>query len=127
MTPWWVAPAAVVAAAAISALALVIVRKLKGPVTIQDLWAENRQLRTDLNAVSAKVETLIQVRATERAESRIVGEGFDALSAAVDRDSEARGTAPLFTPRERAAIDAARRVRADDTVWNTTPLHAPEA
>lgn len=127
MTPWWVAPAAVVAAAAISALALVIVRKLKGPVTIQDLWAENRQLRTDLNAVSAKVETLIQVRATERAESRIVGEGFDALSAAVDRDSEARGTAPLFTPRERAAIDAAKRVRADDTVWNTTPLHAPEA
>ena len=127
MTPWWVAPAAVVAVATVSAIALVIVRKLKGPVTIQDLWAENRQLRTDLNAVSAKVDTLVQVRATERAEGRIVGEGFDALAAYVDRDSEARGTAPLFTPRERAAIDAAKRVREDDTVWNTTPLHAPEA
>lgn len=127
MTPWWVAPAAVVGAALVSAIALVIVRKLKGPVTIQDLWAENRQLRTDLNAVSAKVDTLVQVRATERAESRIVGEGFDALAAYVDRDAEARDTVPLFTPRERAAIEAAKRVREDDTVWNTTPLHAPEA
>lgn len=127
MTPWWVAPAAVVVAAIVSATALVIVRKLKGPVTIQDLWAENRQLRTDLNAVSAKVDTLVQVRATERAESRTVGEGFDALSAYVDRDSEARGTAPLFTRSERAAIEAAKRVREDETTWNTAPLHSPEA
>lgn len=127
MIPAWVAPAAVLGAALVSAIALIIVRKVKGPVTIQDLWAENRQLRKDLNAVSAKVDTLVQVRDTERADSRTVGEGFDALAAYVDRDSEARGAAPLFTRIERAAIDAAKRVRDGDSAWNTAPLHAPEA
>jgi len=113
--PAWVAPAAVVAAALVSAAALIIVRRVRGPVTIQDLWAENRQLRKDLDVVSGKVDTLIEDRDEKHRVNRIIGEGFDALDNAVER----AGVALRFTRLEEQALDRARALRADDSVWNT--------
>lgn len=123
MNTQWIALASPFVVAAISAAALVIVRRLKGPVTIQDLWAENRQLRTDLDAVSQKVDRLVQGRETQLAVNRIMGEGFDALSAYVERDTDARDTKPVFTRAEHDAIARARALRDDDSVWITQNPH----
>ena len=120
MIPAWVAPVASLCVAVIGATALVIVRKIRGPVTIQDLWAENRQLREDLDAISSKVDTLVAGRETQLTVNRIMGEGFDALSAYVERDSEERGTTPAFTRAEHNAIDRARALREDDSIWTTS-------
>lgn len=127
MTPWWVAPAAVVIAAVVSATALVIVRKIKGPVTIQDLWAENRQLRTDLDAVSRKVDTLVRRGETQLNVTRIYREANTAHEAAIDRHVAEGGTRPTLTRAETEAIERARRLDADETIWNTAPLTAEEA
>lgn len=115
MIPAWVAPAAVVLAAVVSATALIIVRRVRGPVTIQDLWAENRQLRTDLDAVSVKVDRLIGDRDEKHRVNRIIGDGFDAFEHAIER----AGVVLSFTRLEEQALERARLLRADDSVWDT--------
>lgn len=127
MTPWWVAPAAVVVAAVVSATALIVVRKVKGPVTIQDLWAENRQLRTDLDAVSQKVDTLVRQGETRLNVSRVYQAAFNAQESAIDRHVADGGARPMLTRSEHDAIERARRLEDDDSIWNTAPLHNPEA
>jgi hypothetical protein len=113
--PAWLAPVATLAVGVISAAALVIVRRIRGPVTIQDLWGENRQLRKDLDAISRKVDALLLSRETQLNINRVMGEGFDAQSALIERT----GTATFLTPQEQSAIDKARALRDDDDLWNT--------
>ena len=115
MIPAWVAPVATVAVALISATALVIVRRIRGPVTIQDLWGENRQLRKDLDAISRKVDGLLLSRETQLNLNRTMGEGFDAQAALIERTRVADG----FTPQEVTAVERARAMRQDDDLWNT--------
>ena len=115
MIPSWVAPVATVAVALISAVALVIVRRIRGPVTIQDLWGENRQLRKDLDAISRKVDALLLSRETQLNINRTMGEGFDAQAALIERTRVADG----FTPQEATAVGRARAMREDDDLWNT--------
>lgn len=113
--PGWLVTASPWIVAAIGAAAVVLVRLIRGPVTIQDLWKENRQLRADIAELSTKVNTLAAAQATQFAVNRIQGEGFDALLAAVERS----GVKLNFTPQERESIAKARALRADDELWNT--------
>lgn len=116
--PGWVVPAATIIVAIVSAIGLIIVRKTRGPVTIQDLWKENRDLRTDLTAMEKKVDRLFQTQRTQFTINRIMGEGFDALSSYVERTTAA-GTKPKFTSLEHEAIVRARALRSEDTSWDT--------
>lgn len=113
--PGWVVPLASIIVAVVGAVGLIVVRRTRGPVAIQDLWAENRQLRADLQALEEKVDGLLHTRETQLTVNRIMGEGFDALSAGVARLT----SQPTFTPAELAAISRARALREDDDLWNT--------
>lgn len=115
--PAWVIPGASVMVALIGALALVIVRKIRGPVAIQDLWDENRKLRADVDKLGEKVDGLIESRETQLNVNRVMGEGFDALSHGIERLE----VKPSFTRTEHAAIERARAVRSDETIWLTVP------
>jgi hypothetical protein len=120
-----VGPAATLLVGLITTLGLLVVRKLRGPVTVQDLWAENRQLRTDLDAVSQKVDGLVRYRETQLTVNRIMGEGFDALSGYVERTSAEAGVKPEFTSAEHDAVERARALRSNDELWNTLQQNPP--
>jgi hypothetical protein len=103
---------------------LLIARRLKPPVTIQDVWKENRALRTDLmraetrlDELAHKVERLLRASETQLTVNRIMGEGFDALSGYVERTSG--GIKPAYTAEEHDAIERAKALRNDDAIWNT--------
>lgn len=113
--PAWVPIASPWVVAAIGALALLLVRKLRGPVTIQDLWAENRSLRADLTTVQDQVNALITASNTQLAVNRTLGDGFDAMTAAVERSE----VDIHFTRAEQEAIDRARALRGDERRWDT--------
>lgn len=112
----WLVPGATVLAAALGAVGLLVVRIVRGPVTIQDLWKENRQLRIDLAKTDAKVDRLMQSYQHQMTVNRVMGEGFDALSNYVERTS---GAVPSFTWQEREAVERARALRSDDLKWAT--------
>jgi hypothetical protein len=116
--PGWVVPGASVLVAVIGALALMIVRLIRGPVAIQDLWTENRELRKDLKSLETKVDGLIADRESQLTVNRIMGEGFDALSGYVERTTE-HGMKPTYTLSEHMAIERARALRSDETAWTT--------
>lgn len=125
--PGWVIPGASVAVAMIGAAALIIVRRTRGPVAIQDLWAENRQLRSDMTSLENKVDKLIASKESQLTVNRIMSEGFDALSSYVERSTEP-GKHPSYTYAEHTAIERARALRSDDELWNTinnTPKEIP--
>jgi hypothetical protein len=116
--PGWVIPGASVIVAIIGAIALIVVRRTRGPVAIQDLWTENRQLRTDMTSLEAKVDKLIASKETQLTVNRIMSEGFDALSGYVERTTE-QGHQPSYTSSEALAIHRARTLRSDDELWST--------
>lgn len=118
--PPWVVPGVTVLVALISATALIIVRRTRGPVAIQDLWAENRLLRSDMTTLSTKVDGLIADRTSQLKVNRIMGEGFDALSGYVERTTE-RGKKPSYTSEEHAAIEQARALRSGSSWPAPTP------
>lgn len=113
--PGWVVPVASILVALIGALALIIVRRTRGPVEIPALWEENRKLRADLTELSQRVDGLIASREDQLTVNRIMGEGFDALSNGVERMS----VQPTFTPPESEAISRARALRDDTDLWHT--------
>jgi hypothetical protein len=124
--PGWVVPGASVLVAVIGALALMIVRLIRGPVAIQDLWTENRELRKDLKSLETKVDGLIADRESQLTVNRIMGEGFDALSGYVERTTE-HGMKPTYTHVEHMAIERARALRSDETAWTTlNPTQTPK-
>lgn len=117
----FIGPIAVVVSALVGGLVALIVRKVRGPVAVQDLWAENRSLRKDIADVEtrlgAKIDNLQRGHDAQAKISRVMGDGFDALSSAVERMSPK----PKFTPDEHRAIEAARALRDDDGLWSTVP------
>ena len=117
--PAWLAALSPIIVAIIAALGVVLARLIRGPVTVQDLWNENRQLRTDLTKVEGQVRGLMRANSTQLTVNRILGEGFDALSGAVERS----GLALSFTPAEHTAIDRARALRNDDELWAELQLN----
>lgn len=107
---------------------LLIARRLKPPVTIQDVWKENRALRSDLalsdkriDELAHKVDQLVKASETQLTVNRIMGEGFDALSGYVERTSG--GIKPAYTVEEHDAIERAKALRNDDAIWNTASRH----
>lgn len=108
--------------AAISGVALIIVRITRGPVEVKDLWAENRSLRADLTTLEEKVDGLLADREFQLNVNRVMGEGFDALSTAIERDAEINGTRPHFTKSEHDAIDRAKKLRIELDLWNAQTI-----
>jgi hypothetical protein len=115
ITPW-IVPGATLLSAIIGGVVLIIVRRSRGPVAIQDLWTENRLMRNEMTALAAKVDGLIADRASQLTVNRIMGEGFDALSGYVERTTE-QGMKPSYTPAEHTAIERARALRSDGAAW----------
>lgn len=111
----WVTVGGAVIVAVLTGVVTLIVRLTRAPVEVRDLWAENRALRADYEELNTKVDSLIQDRETQLSVNRIMGEGFDALSNYVERESELAGRRPTFTPREHQAIERARALRDEDT------------
>ena len=117
--PGWVGPLVATVVALVGAAGLIIVRKVRGPVAIQDLWAENRKLREEMETLDQKVDRLFQASQMQLTVNRIMGDGFDALSNYVERDAAQSGRPPAFTKPEHTAIERARALRSDDTQWTT--------
>lgn len=113
--PPWSVPVASVVGAAIAGTALIIVRKVRGPVTVQDLWAENRQLRADVDIQGQQIQALMRAQNTQINVNQDIGFGFDAVLNYIDRTV----AEPEFTVNERSAIDRARALREDQTLWQT--------
>lgn len=113
--PPWLVPLTTFVGTVIGAIALVIVRKVRGPVTVQDLWAENRLLRSDVDTQGRQIQALMQAQNTQINVNQDIGFGFDALLQYIDRTD----TDPDFTVNERSAIDRARALRDDQTLWQT--------
>ena len=111
----WVTVGGAVVVAVLTGIVTLVVRLARTPVEVRDLWAENRALRADIEALSVKVDSLIEDRETQLSVNRIMGEGFDALSNYVERESELAGRRPRFSHREHDAIERARALRDEDT------------
>ncbi|WP_424448839.1 hypothetical protein [Microbacterium arborescens] len=120
----WITFGGAVLVAIISGVVALIVRVTRTPIQIQDLWAENAKLRDRIDSLDGTVRRLISDRNQQIDINRIVGEGFDALSNYVEREAEAAGRSPRFTPREHEAIERAKAIRNDDDLWATTPTNA---
>jgi hypothetical protein len=125
MPEWWVGPFASILVAVIGGAVVLIVRKVRGPVVIQDLWAENRLLRKDIGELELrlglKIDALSMAHDAQLTVNRIMGDGFDALSSYVERTSVVTKAKPVFTEEEHRAIERARALRADDSAWPTRP------
>lgn len=119
----WVTFGGGVVVAIITGIVALIVRLTRTPIQIQDLWAENAKLRDRVDGLDGTVRRLISDRNQQIDINRIVGEGFDALSNYVEREAEAAGRSPRFTPREHEAIERAKAIRNDDDLWATTPTN----
>lgn len=101
-----------IAGVLLTALTALIVAVVRKPVTVTDLWAENRSLRNDMDAMDKKFTVYLKAISTRQ---QIVGEGFLALSDTVE---EAK-VQLIFTPDRQKRIQAAREALADDLVWPT--------
>ncbi len=121
--PDWLLPSSPFILAVIAGVVTLIVRKIRGPVAVQDLWAENRLLRKEMSEIRAEVDLLRQAYEKEKKEQGIVnrtmGDGFVALSGYVQRTNLGK-TKPAFTPDEEHAIEAAKALLGDD-IWATVP------
>jgi hypothetical protein len=126
----FIVPAAMVVVALLGIISALLVRVIRGPVEVRDLWTENRTLRADLEKVDGKVDTLIaEGRKREEAQHKInrtMGDGFDALSNFVEREAIRIGQPPAFTSDERIAVEKARALRGDDISWPTFTPATPE-
>lgn len=119
--PDWLLPSSPFILALIAGGVTLLVRKIRGPVAVQDLWAENRLLRKEMGEIRVEVAAM---RATYEAERRAQSQrdqtmnaGFIALSGFVER-THASKAKPQFTPEEERAINAARDLLGDDG-WPT--------
>lgn len=109
--PSWVAPSVVIAAAILALIGVVLGVVLRKPVQITELWTENRQLRSDMDAMDQKfTRKLRQIVAGQQ----IVGKGFVALSETVE-EAKVKLT---YTPERFKAIEAAREYLANDSDWS---------
>lgn len=111
--------------ALVGGMVTLIVRFVRGPVQVQDLWKENRDLRTEMKGLedrlTARIETLQKTLSDQATDASVLAEGFDALSNYVERTSG--GRRPSFNPEELEPIERARALRGDAR-WNTFNPHA---
>ena len=110
--PGWVGPVVAISAALIVAISAVLVARTRKPVGITDLWAENRSLRADMDAMDLKFTARIG-DVVERYQA--VGEGFVVVSDVLEQAH----IRPTFTSAQQSKIDAARRAIATDLDWPT--------
>lgn len=115
--PPWTGVAATVGIAVIGAISALVVRKVRGPVTIQELWAENRALRAEFTLLDSKVDKLIAHSNAQGIVIRAIGAGFEAQANGIDR----LAVQPTFTSKEQAAIRHARELLNDETFWSIIP------
>lgn len=123
MIPDWLLPSSPFILAVIGGGVALIVRKIRGPVAVQDLWAENRLLRKEMSEIRSEVATLRKNYEEEKREQGIVnrtmGDGFVALSGYVQRTNVGKAK-PSFTEEEERAIEAAKALLGDE-IWATLP------
>lgn len=121
--PSWLLPSSPFIIALIGGIAALVVRLIRGPVQMQDLWAENRLLRKEMQDIRDEVEEMRKAYLSEKQEqmtiNRTMGDGFVALSNFVQRTNSGK-TKPAFTEEEDRAIQAARALLGDD-LWATVP------
>jgi hypothetical protein len=110
----WIGGLAVVTAAVISGAYLLKVKRTPEPppspeeITLTKAWAR-------LDEQEQQITDLIADRDRQRTGVRILGDGFDALRAAMARIVPP----PIFTRGEQEAIDKAAAIRDDDSMWPT--------
>lgn len=123
MFPDWLLPSSPFIIAAIGGAVAILVRKIRGPVAVQDLWNENRLLRKEMQEIREEVDEMRRAYQKEKedqaAVNRTMGDGFVALSNFVQRTNSGKAK-PAFTPDEERAIEAARALLGDD-LWATVP------
>lgn len=120
--PVWAGPTFTLAGVVITASVFVIVKLLRGPVEVKDLWGENRELRAEVKAVRAstdaaiasvnlKLDSLLREREIQRTYNRAFADGFDAQSRIIERMVQETGVHPKYGPGEHEAIERARALR----------------
>lgn len=119
--PDWLLPSSPFILALIAGGITLIVRKIRGPVVIQDLWAENRLLRKEMQEIRDEITAFRVERDAERKAQGIrdqtMNYGFIALSGFIER-THANKAKPQFTADEERAINAARDLLGADE-WPT--------
>lgn len=114
----WIVPGATVLAALIAFAGVLVVNKTRKPVATQDLWSENRALRTEVREQGERIN-MIEEKFEKRDEERrrtigLLGSGFDAFLHYIERIRPQWGQGdgmPPFTDDERQAIDLARAIQ----------------
>jgi hypothetical protein len=103
--------------ATIAAAGSIAVALLRKPVSVQDLWAENRLLRTELTTQDARLtglETKYEERDRERQRTiGILATALDMLWHHVEdlRDQWGKPVMPELTVEEQVVLKAAREIR----------------
>lgn len=113
----WTAVASIVVAL-ITTVGLIVrsrQRPGKNDVTIPQLWERIEALEGRGAALERRVDDMTKDRDEQRNAVRVLGDGFDALSAVVERTSPS----PVVTPSEHAAIARAKQLLGDDAIWAT--------
>lgn len=110
--PIWAGPTFTLIGVVITALGLVINNLIRKPTQVTDLWAENRNLRSEVNQIREAVDKLLRERDTQRTYNRAFADGFDAQSRIIERMIGETGVHPKYGPGEHEAIERARALRA---------------
>jgi len=112
--------AGVIVTAVVGLVGVIVARKMRGPVSVQDLWTRTTAMGTEIATLQTQVKTLLTERETQFAVVRLIGDGFDVY------DARAATFPPIeWTPRELEAIERARALRRDDDFWTTLQRMGP--
>lgn len=135
--PPWAGPVFTLAGLIGGWVIAVVLKVLRGPVEVKDLWTENRALRAELgslradhtgriDAVNAKVDKLLRERQTQRTYNRAFADGFDAQSRLIERMVDETGVRPKYGPGEHEAIERARALPRVDVELDDDDDLTPE-
>jgi hypothetical protein len=109
----WIGSLGAVVAAVIGGAYLLKVKRTPEPTPPEEITLSKAWARLDIQ--ERQITSLVADRDHQRNGVRILGDGFDALRAAMARIIPP----PIFTRGEQEAIDRAAAIRDDDTMWST--------